>query len=72
MQAPEPKRRGRPPLAPGESTAAPVRTMRLSDEHWAELQARGGIPALREWLSRPRSENGVENGVGFSPPRQRS
>ena len=50
-QAPEPKRRGRPPLPPGTSTEAPVRTMRLSDEHWAELQARGGVAALREWLS---------------------
>jgi hypothetical protein len=27
--------------------------MRLSAEHWAELQARGGVAALREWLSRP-------------------
>jgi len=27
--------------------------MRLSDAHWAELQARGGVSALREWLSRP-------------------
>jgi len=27
--------------------------MRLSDAHWAELQARGGVAALREWLSRP-------------------
>ena len=51
-QAPEPKRRGRPPLPPGTSTESPVRTMRLSDEHWAELQARGGVAALREWLSR--------------------
>jgi len=25
--------------------------MRLSDKHWAELQARGGVAALREWLS---------------------
>jgi hypothetical protein len=50
-QAPEPKRRGRPPLPPGASTEAPVRTMRLSDAHWAELQARGGVAALREWLS---------------------
>lgn len=40
---------GRPPVA--ESAAAPVRTARLSDEHWAELQARGGVSALREWLS---------------------
>lgn len=53
-QAPEPKRRGRPPLPPGASTEAPVRTMRLSDEHWAELQARGGVSALREWLARPQ------------------
>lgn len=49
-----PKRpRGRPRLEPGTSTEAPVRTMRLSDEHWAELHARGGVAALREWLSQP-------------------
>jgi len=53
-KATEPKRRGRPPLPPGASTEAPVRTMRLSAEHWAELQARGGVAALREWLSRKR------------------
>jgi len=52
-EAPEPKRRGRPPLADGESARVPVRTVRLSDEHWAELHARGGPAALREWLSRP-------------------
>jgi hypothetical protein len=40
---------GRPTVA--ESSAAPVRTMRLSDGHWAELQARGGVAALRDWLS---------------------
>ena len=40
---------GRPPVA--ESAAAPVRTMRLSDAHWSELQARGGVAALRNWLS---------------------
>ena len=51
--ATEPKRRGRPPLPPGTSTEAPVRTMRLTAEHWAELQGRGGVAALREWLSRP-------------------
>jgi hypothetical protein len=55
---PDPKRRGRPKLAPGESRELPVRTIRLSDEHWDELAARGGPPALREWLStkpaRPR------------------
>lgn len=44
---------GRPPAA--ESTATPVRTLRLSDEHWTELQARGGVAALREWLSAPSS-----------------
>lgn len=54
MSAPEPKRRGRPPLPPGASTESPVRTMRLSDEHWAELQARGGVQALRQWLSKRR------------------
>lgn len=54
MSAPtEPKPRGRPRIAPGESTAAPVRTVRLSDALFAELQARGGWPALREWLSAP-------------------
>lgn len=45
---------GRPPVA--ESSSPPVRTMRLSDEHWAELQARGGVAALREWLSRSASK----------------
>ena len=55
-QAPEPKPRGRPRLAPGASTEAPVRTMRLSNEHWAELQARGGVAALREWLSTPKRQ----------------
>lgn len=45
---------GRPPLPPEQRTAeTPVRTLRLSDEHWSELQARGGVQALREWLSRP-------------------
>ncbi|MEY2687542.1 MAG: hypothetical protein RL375_1740 [Pseudomonadota bacterium] len=53
MTAPTPKRRGRPALPPGASTEAPVRTMRLSDAHWAELQARGGVQALRAWLSKP-------------------
>jgi hypothetical protein len=27
--------------------------MRLSDAHWTELQARGGVAALRKWLSGP-------------------
>lgn len=53
-QAPEPKRRGRPPLPPGASTEAPVRTMRLTDAHWAELQARGGVAAIRAWLDKPQ------------------
>ena len=53
MSAPEPKRRGRPPLPPGASIASPVRTLRLSDAHWAELRSRGGVAALREWLSAP-------------------
>ena len=45
---------GRPPLPPEQRAAeTPVRTLRLSAEHWAELQARGGVQALREWLSRP-------------------
>lgn len=42
---------GRPPLPPEQRSETPVRTLRLSDEHWAELQARGGVQALRDWLS---------------------
>lgn len=53
MSAPDPKPRGRPRVPAGESTAAPVRTVRLSDALYAELQARGGWPAVREWLARP-------------------
>ena len=56
MTAPEPKRLGRPPKAPEDRVSTPVRTLRLSDEHWLELQARGGIQALREWLSRPATK----------------
>lgn len=44
---------GRPPKNPDDRIVTPVRTLRLSDEHWAELQARGGTAALREWLSLP-------------------
>ena len=29
-------------------------TAAYADEHWAELQARGGVAALREWLSSRR------------------
>lgn len=56
-----PRRIGRPPLPPEQRTEpTPVRTLRLSDAHWAELQARGGVAALRRWLirasrDRPRS-----------------
>ena len=42
---------GRPPKAPEDRAQTPVRTLRLSDAHWAELQARGGVQALRDWLS---------------------
>lgn len=52
MTAPRPKRLGRPPLPPEQRKTTPVRTLRLSDEHWAELLARGGVEALRKWLSR--------------------
>lgn len=51
---PEPKRRGRPRLGPGASIVEPVRAIRLSDAHWAELQARGGAAALRAWLDKPK------------------
>jgi len=50
---PAPKRRGRPPLLPGESVVEPAHSVRMSDELWSELQARGGAAALRAWLSRP-------------------
>lgn len=53
--AAQPKRIGRPPMPPEErKPEVPVRTLRLSDEHWAEYHARGGIAALREWLSKPQ------------------
>lgn len=52
-EAAQPKKLGRPPKAPEDRVSTPVRTLRLSDEHWAELQARGGTAALREWLSLP-------------------
>lgn len=57
----EPKRLGRPPKAPEDRVTTPVRTLRLSDAHWSELQARGGTAALREWLSRPATKR--------TPPR---
>lgn len=45
-------RRGRPPLPPEKrAEPTPVRTLRLSDAHWSELQARGGVAELRKWLS---------------------
>ena len=49
---PEPKRMGRPPLPPGapRSDKRP-RSIRLGDEHWAELQRRG-TAALEAWLDR--------------------
>ena len=53
MTPPEqPKPRGRPPLPPGapRSDKRP-RSIRLGDEHWAELQRRG-TPALEAWLER--------------------
>ena len=57
VSAAQPKRLGRPPLPPEQRTdPTPVRTLRLSDAHWAELQSRGGVQALREWLSRPAAK----------------
>lgn len=47
--AAQPKRLGRPTLLPEQRTdPTPVRTLRLSDAHWSELQARGVIAALRD------------------------
>ena len=43
---------GRPELPPGQRAA--VRAIRLTDAQWAELQARGGVAALRAWLDRKR------------------
>ena len=51
MSTTKPKRLGRPPI-PSDQHAR-VRTIRLSDAHWTELQARGGVPALRVWLDKP-------------------
>lgn len=45
--------RGRPTVPPDQRITTPVRTLRLSDAHWAELQARGGAQALRDWLNKP-------------------
>lgn len=45
---------GRPPKDPADRIVTPVRTLRLSDEHWAELHARGGVQGLRDWLDGPR------------------
>jgi len=55
--APEPKRRGRPPLAPDAQRAPETspRSVRLTDVEWAELQARGvrgGPGTLAHWLAR--------------------
>lgn len=55
--APEPKRRGRPPLAPDAPRAPEThpRSVRLTDDEWAELQARGvrgGKGTLSHWLSK--------------------
>lgn len=46
--------RGRPKKAPEDRVHTPVRTLRLSDEHWGELQSRGGVEALRDWLATPQ------------------
>lgn len=67
---PAAKRIGRPPKAEADRVVTPVRTLRLSDEHWAELQARGGTPALREWLSKkPRrcAETARQDAIGDAP-----
>jgi hypothetical protein len=48
-----PKRRGRPRVAPEDSVEMPVYTLRLSAAHRAELAARGGPQAVRDWLERP-------------------
>jgi hypothetical protein len=42
----------RPALPPDQR--AEVRAIRLTDAHWAELQARGGVAALRAWLDKPK------------------
>ena len=47
----EPKRRGRPPLAPGQSKEMPVRTIRLSDEQWRRFCRMGGPKWLRQILA---------------------
>lgn len=54
--AAQPKRIGRPSKAPEDRIVTPVRTLRLSDAHWSELQARGGVDALRKWLSAPEGK----------------
>ena len=55
MSAPtQPKRMGRPPLAPDAKRAPETRprSIRLTDAEWAELQRRGvrGHGGLSEWL----------------------
>ena len=56
-QAAAPKRRGRPPLAPDAQRAPEThpRSVRLTDDEWAELQARGvrgGPGSLSHWLAK--------------------
>lgn len=50
-KAPEPKRRGRPRVLPGQSKAREVCSVRLSVAEQAALRARGGWPAFRAWLT---------------------
>lgn len=44
-------KRGRPRGAKASARTAPPRTIRLTDDQWAALKARGGAAALRAWLS---------------------
>lgn len=46
-QAPEPKRRGRPPVPPEQRSDVKPRSIRLDEARWAKLQQLG-----REWLER--------------------
>lgn len=55
MTAPaQPKRMGRPPMPPEQRKLLPVRSIRLTDAEWTELQRRGirGKPgSLADWLT---------------------
>ena len=58
---------GRPPMPPGQAADRRV-SLRLSAAHLAEFEARGGVAALRVWLSADHDPATRRNAIrGITP-----